>query len=68
MDGVNTQSKRILVVAPQPFYSDRGTPIAVEHVIKAYTELGSKVDLLTYPIGKGYFFGRTRYLCELPIH
>jgi len=45
-------SNRILCIAPQPFYTDRGTPIAVRHVIKAFTESGAKVDLLTYPIGE----------------
>ncbi len=42
---------RILVVAPQPFYEDRGTPIAVRQVLQALGELGRGVDLLTYPIG-----------------
>ena len=45
-------SNRILCIAPQPFYTDRGTPIAVWHVIKAYTESGAKVDLLTFPVGE----------------
>jgi len=45
-------SNRILCIAPQPFYADRGTPIAVRHVINAFTESGAKVDLLTYPIGE----------------
>lgn len=45
-------SDRILVIAPEPFYTDRGTPIAVRHVIKAFIDYGAKVDLLTYPIGK----------------
>ncbi len=43
---------RILLVAPQPFYEDRGTPIAVKHVLEALSEGGYKVDLLTYPVGK----------------
>ena len=42
---------RILVVAPQPFYEDRGTPIAVRQVLEALSELGRPVDLLTFPIG-----------------
>jgi glycosyltransferase involved in cell wall biosynthesis len=44
-------SRRILVVAPQPFYQDRGTPIAMRQVLLALSELGRPVDLLTYPIG-----------------
>ncbi|MGN6393538.1 MAG: glycosyltransferase family 4 protein [Gemmatimonadales bacterium] len=42
---------RLLVVAPQPFYQDRGTPIAVRQVLQALSELGRQVDLLTYPVG-----------------
>src|SRR6478672_10210640 len=44
-------SRRILVVSPQPFYQDRGTPIATRQVLLALSELGRPVDLLTYPIG-----------------
>jgi glycosyltransferase involved in cell wall biosynthesis len=44
--------RRVLVVAPQPFYEDRGTPIAVYNVLKALSELGRPVDLVTYPIGR----------------
>jgi len=44
-------TRRILVVAPQPFYEDRGTPIAVRQVLQALGELGHEVDLLTFPVG-----------------
>jgi hypothetical protein len=40
---------RVLFVAPQPFYEDRGTPIAVRQVLQALGQLGYAVDLLTYP-------------------
>ena len=43
--------RRILVVAPQPFYEDRGTPIAVRQVLQALGQLGQAVDLLTFPVG-----------------
>jgi glycosyltransferase involved in cell wall biosynthesis len=43
---------RILLVAPQPFYEDRGTPIAVMNVLRALSEQGRAVDLLTHPIGE----------------
>jgi glycosyltransferase involved in cell wall biosynthesis len=43
--------RRILVVSPQPFYQDRGTPIAMRQVLLALSELGRPVDLVTYPIG-----------------
>jgi glycosyltransferase involved in cell wall biosynthesis len=42
---------RILVVAPQPFYQDRGTPIALRQVLQAASELGYRMDLLTFPGG-----------------
>jgi hypothetical protein len=41
----------VLLVAPQPTYEDRGTPIAVVHVLQALSELGCDTDVLTYPIG-----------------
>lgn len=43
---------RVLLVAPQPFYEDRGTPIAVRQVVEALGVLGYSTDLLTYPIGR----------------
>jgi glycosyltransferase involved in cell wall biosynthesis len=38
-------------MSPQPFYQDRGTPIAMRQVLLALSELGRPVDLLTYPLG-----------------
>jgi len=40
------------VVAPQPFYEDRGTPIAVRRLLEALSELAYNVDVLTYPVGR----------------
>ena len=42
---------RLLIVSPQPFYEDRGTPIAVSQLAAALSTLGYEVDLLAYPIG-----------------
>lgn len=42
---------RVLVVAPEPFYEDRGTPIAVRHVLEALSQLGHSIDVLTFPVG-----------------
>ena len=42
-------SRRILAVCAQPFYQDRGTPIALRQVLQAASELGYQVDLLTLP-------------------
>ena len=43
---------RALLLEPQPFYTDRGTPIAVRQVLRALSELGWSVDVLTFPIGE----------------
>lgn len=43
---------RILMVAPQPFFQPRGTPLSVLHRLVAITSLGHEVDLLTYSIGE----------------
>jgi glycosyltransferase involved in cell wall biosynthesis len=42
---------RVLLIAPQPFYEDRGTPIAVHQTLVALSKLGFKVDLATFPVG-----------------
>jgi glycosyltransferase involved in cell wall biosynthesis len=42
---------RILMIAPQPFFEARGTPFSEYHRIRALTDLGHSVDLVTYPFG-----------------
>lgn len=46
-----TRELRILLVAPQPFYQERGTPIAVRLLVETLCRAGHKVDLLTYHEG-----------------
>jgi len=43
---------RILVIAPQPFYQERGTPIATRLLIETLQALGHGVDVLTYHVGE----------------
>lgn len=43
---------RVLVVAPQPFFAERGTPIAVRRLVETLCADGHRVDLLTYPFGE----------------
>ena len=43
--------KSVLLVTPQPYYEDRGTPIAISMVLRALTELGYSVDVLAFPLG-----------------
>lgn len=42
----------ILMLAPEPFFEPRGTPISVYFRIQALGGLGHRVTLVTYPIGK----------------
>jgi glycosyltransferase involved in cell wall biosynthesis len=42
---------KVLVIAPQPFFAERGTPIAVRSLLEALCADGHEVDLLTYPFG-----------------
>jgi glycosyltransferase involved in cell wall biosynthesis len=53
---------RILIIAPQPYYSERGTPIAVELLIRALLERGDDVEVLTYHEGED------RPATGVPIH
>jgi glycosyltransferase involved in cell wall biosynthesis len=42
----------ILMVAPEPFFRPRGTPLSVLHRVRALTCLGHAVELVTYPFGE----------------
>lgn len=44
-------SPRVLLVTPQPFFEERGTPIAVAMVSRALVESGFDVEVLAFPIG-----------------
>ncbi len=43
---------KILMLAPQPFFSPRGTPIAIKSRLAAFSELGHEVDVITYHLGE----------------
>src|ERR687891_1701726 len=43
---------RALVIAPQPFFSARGTPLSVYHRALVMAESGVSTDLLTYGQGQ----------------
>ena len=59
---------RVLIVTPQPFYEDRGTPIAVRYVASALSDLGLDVDLLAFPLGEAVGIKRmTMYRCANPM-
>jgi glycosyltransferase involved in cell wall biosynthesis len=55
---------RILFIAPEPFFENRGTPIAVRNMLRAVGELGHKTDLVTYFAGETVSIpGTTLYRC-----
>jgi glycosyltransferase involved in cell wall biosynthesis len=52
----------ILMLAPEPFFQARGTPISVYFRLKALSELGHRVTLITYPLGQDRFFPGLRII------
>lgn len=52
MKEIESRPLNILVIAPQPFYQERGTPIAVRLLVEELTSLGHRVDLLVYHEGE----------------
>jgi hypothetical protein len=56
------QPKRILFLAPQPFYQDRGTPIAVDLLLKVYSNRGESVDVIAYHEGKDVSYPNIRLM------
>ena len=53
---------RILVVAPQPFFSPRGTPFSVYYRGLVTSELGHPADILTYGQGEDVDIPNTRLI------
>lgn len=43
---------KILMIAPQPFFEPRGTPISVYQRLEALSALGYQIDLITYHVGR----------------
>jgi glycosyltransferase involved in cell wall biosynthesis len=42
---------KVLMLAPEPFFEPRGTPISVYQRLWALSSLGYRIDLLTYHVG-----------------
>lgn len=42
---------RVLMIAPEPFFTPRGTPFSIRSRVQALSALGHSVDLLTYHAG-----------------
>lgn len=49
---------KILVLAPHPYYIDRGTPIDVDILVRALCEEGHEVDLVAYSSGEDRSYPR----------
>lgn len=43
---------RILLLAPQPFFTNRGTPIAVRLVLETLAAKGARIDAIVFPEGE----------------
>jgi len=52
----------VILLAPQPFYRERGTPIAVRLLAETLCSLGHSVDLLVYHEGEEITFPGLRLL------
>jgi glycosyltransferase involved in cell wall biosynthesis len=53
---------KVLVVAPQPFFSARGTPLSVYYRTMVMAEQGVKIDLLAYGEGEDVAISGVRLL------
>jgi len=53
---------KILMLAPEPFFQPRGTPISIYFRLKALSDLGHRTDLVTYPLGEDKEFKGLRIL------
>lgn len=61
--------KRVLLLAPQPFFEERGTPIAVRLLLETLAKPGElEFDLITYAPGSDIFIPGVRQIriCNLP--
>lgn len=47
---------KILMLAPEPFFTVRGTPFSIRNRLKVLSELGYEVDLVTYHLGEDVVF------------
>ncbi len=57
-----TDRRRVLMLAPEPFFEPRGTPFSEYHRLRALADLGYRVDLVTYPFGSDVDIPNVRIL------
>ncbi len=53
---------KILLLAPQPFYQVRGTPIAIDLLVSTLAKQGHNIDLLTYHEGDSRHYHDVRHI------
>jgi len=58
---------KILMIAPQPIFEPRGTPLSVVGRLKSLSDMGHEVDLLTYPIGEDVQFPGLNLMRTWPV-
>ncbi len=51
---------KILLLAPQPFFQNRGTPIAIKLLVEVLAKNGHKIQILTYHEGEDITFSNVR--------
>jgi hypothetical protein len=58
----------ILVLSPNPFYQDRGSPIRLDQILKVLSARGDKLDVLAYHEGREISYDNvTIYrICNIP--
>jgi glycosyltransferase involved in cell wall biosynthesis len=56
---------KILMIAPQPFFEPRGTPISVRQRVTGLSKLGHQIDLATYHLGEDVELPGLR-ICRTP--
>jgi glycosyltransferase involved in cell wall biosynthesis len=57
----------VLMVAPEPIFEPRGTPLSVVGRLKALSDLGHSVDLATYSMGEDVVFPGLKILRTIRI-
>ena len=59
-------AERVLVIAPTPFFADRGCHVRIYEEAQLLQDLGYDVEICTYPIGRDLSAVRTRRTIPVP--
>ena len=57
---------KVLLLAPHPFYQERGTPIAVDLLLRNFVRKGISVEMLTYHEGEDRDYGNKVTIRRIP--